>query len=153
MHNESLNISHTQPAPDGDYQMSPWLPRIIRLSAVGTATFFGLLALHSVRLLDLGPAYLEIVRWGTHAEAYELMICTIYLVWSAFLWRAARSPLQQKLFLDFTIAANVAHFSVMFLQSIFLHGEHQHMLGDVLMGWSGLLVLILAWLPARKHAR
>lgn len=152
MNSETLPSS-AQHASGGEYRMSPWLPWIIRLSAVGTTLFFGLLGLHSLRLLDFGPGYLSFVRWGSNSEAYELMICTIYLVWSAFLWAAARRPLQQKLFLDFTITANLAHFSVMFLQSLFLHGEHHHMMEDVLLGWVGLLVLMVAWIPARRHAR
>ncbi|ARU54590.1 hypothetical protein OLMES_0487 [Oleiphilus messinensis] len=29
--------------------------------------------------------------------------------------------------------------------------EHIHLVGDVLLGWIGLGVLIVFWLPARKY--
>jgi hypothetical protein len=83
------------------------LPFIIRLPAVGFAAFFFVLALHTLDVVNWGPKYLALVRWGPHGEAYELMTCTIYLIWAAFLWRCAINPLQEKTFLNFTVVANV----------------------------------------------
>ncbi len=128
------------------------LPFVIRFTAFGFAVFFFVLALHSLDVANLGSEYLALVRWGSHGEAYELMICTIYLVWAIFLWRCADNPLQEKTFLDFTVVANVAHFGLMFFQSFYMEGEHQHLHGDVLLGWSGLLLLIVFWIPVRKYA-
>jgi hypothetical protein len=81
------------------------------------------------------------------------MICTIYLVWAIFLWRCAGNPLQEKTFLDFTMVANAAHFGLMFFQGLFLHGEHQHLFGDILLGWSGLILFIVFWIPSRRFAK
>ena len=64
------------------------------------------------------------------------MISTIYLVWGAFLWRAASQPFRHRLFIDFTVAANAAHFGLMFLQGLLMPGEHIHLAGDVLLGWA-----------------
>lgn len=80
------------------------------------------------------------------------MISTIYLVWGAFLWRAASQPFRHRLFIDFTVAANAAHFGLMFLQGLLIPGEHIHLAGDVLLGWASLLPLMLFWIPQRKRA-
>ncbi|MDQ6155143.1 hypothetical protein NMF55_09175, partial [Pseudomonas aeruginosa] len=85
-------------------------------------------------------------------QHYELMISTIYLVWGAFLWRAASQPFRHRLFIDFTVAANAAHFGLMFLQGLLMPGEHIHLAGDVLLGWASLLPLMLFWIPQRKRA-
>ena len=129
-----------------------WLSFILRFLAIGFGIFFSALALHSVHLIGFGDTYLSLVRWGSHGEAYELMICVIYLAWSPFLWIAAREPLRQKLFIDFTVVVNVVHFGTMFVQGLVMEGEHQHLYGDVLLGWFGLLPLIVIWLPLRKFA-
>jgi hypothetical protein len=128
------------------------LPWVIRLTAAGFAIFFSVLALHTLRVLDFGATYLSLVRWGSHGEAYELMICTIYLVWAPFLWRCARNPLAEKTFIDFTVVANVAHFGVMFFEGVLMEGEHVHLVGDVLLGWSGLILLMIFWIPVRLRA-
>ena len=93
-------------------EISRWLPWVIRMTAVGFAAFFSILALHTLRIIDFGDAYIHYARWGSDSGAYELMICTIYLVWAVFLWRCAKNPLAEKTFLDFTVVANVAHFGV-----------------------------------------
>ncbi len=144
-----MSRNHSQ-TPTGFFVKG--LPFVIRATAIGFGVFFSVLAMHSLNLANLGDTYLSLVRWGSHSEAYELMICTIYLVWAVFLWRCATNPWKEKTFLDFTVVANVAHFGLMFVQSIFMEGEHQHLTGDVLLGWSGLLLLIVFWVPARKHA-
>ena len=152
--------SVTQPRPFGASSPSEpgrvllcGLQFVIRLTAAGFAVFFSVLAFHSTNVADFGETYLSLVRWGTNSEAYELMICTIYLVWAVFLWRCAANPLAEKTFLDFTVVANVAHFGLMFFQAWAMNGEHQHLHGDVLLGWVGLLLLIAFWVPARRYAK
>ena len=126
------------------------------------ARFFGLaLATLLLRLdqslldSDAGRLLLRLVRWGDQqggGQHYELMISTIYLVWGAFLWRAASQPFRHRLFIDFTVAANAAHFGLMFLQGLLMPGEHIHLAGDVLLGWASLVPLMLFWIPQRKRA-
>ena len=41
------------------------------------------------------------------------MISIVYIVWGFFLVAVARDPGGKKLFIDFTLAANVAHFGLM----------------------------------------
>ncbi len=130
--------------------------------AGGFLLFFGLaLATLLLRLdqslldSDAGRLLLRLVRWGDQqggGQHYELMISTIYLVWGAFLWRAASQPFRHRLFIDFTVAANAAHFGLMFLQGLLMPGEHIHLAGDVLLGWASLLPLMLFWIPQRKRA-
>ncbi len=90
---------------------------------------------------DAGRLLLRLVRWGDQqggGQHYELMISTIYLVWGAFLWRAASQPFRHRLFIDFTVAADAAHFGLMLLQGLLMPGEHIHLAGDVLLGWASL---------------
>jgi hypothetical protein len=146
------------PAP----AVSPWLPRFLRLLAVFFLLFFGgalamvLSGLDQTLLgLSCGPAVLGLARWGNRGgggQDYELMIAVIYLVWGAFLWRAAVEPLRHRLFIDFTVAANVGHFGLMLLQSLLLTGERMHLAGDVLLGWLCLIPVIVLWLPVRARA-
>lgn len=143
--------------------VSPWLPRVIRLVSVSFLVFFGsavfLILTHVDHLLlesAPGQLLMRLVRWGHQdggGEHYELMISVVYIVWGAFLWKAAANPLGNKLFLDFTVVANLAHFGLMFLQGVLMHGEHIHLLGDVLMGWVLVVALMVVWLPARAQAQ
>ncbi len=130
-----------------------WLSLSLRVMAVGFGIFFLALGLHSLRFANFGETYLSLVRWGSHGEAYELMICVIYLAWAPFLWRAAKNPLKEKTLIDLTIVVNVVHFGTMFVQGLVMEGEHVHLYGDILLGWLGLLPLIVFWLPVRGKAR
>ena len=132
--------------------MSDWFPWVIRLTALGFFVFFFVLALHSLNLIDFGDTYSSLVRWGVNAEAYELMICMIYIVWSVFLWRCAGKPYEEITFIDFTVVANMAHFGLMFFQGLFMEGEHQHLHGDILLAWAGLFPLIVFWFFLRPSA-
>lgn len=144
------------------HPVSPWLPLVLRLAGVSFIVFFGIALLGILTSLDKtmlqsGPGQLlmRLVRWGQQGgggEHYELMISAIYIVWGAFLWKVAANPLGNKVFLDFTVTANLAHFGLMFLQGLLMQGEHIHLLGDVLLGWLLLGVLMAVWLPARRYA-
>ncbi|WP_405164551.1 hypothetical protein OG203_05395 [Nocardia sp. NBC_01499] len=109
------------------------------------AAFFGVL--FEIRVPDPLPMML---RWGHGGEAYELMIASIYIVWAVFLWRAARDPLANRTFLDFTVAANAVHFGLMLIQGILMHGEHTHLVGDILLMWIVLIPVAILWLLVRR---
>lgn len=143
-------------------QASPWLSLITRLLGVTFLLFFGtaivtiLLGIdHQIAGSSVGLLILRLVRWGgVHggAEHYELMISVIYVVWGVFLWRAADDPFKHTLFLDFTVAANVAHFGLMVVQGLMMPGEHIHLVGDVALGWFALVLFAATWIPARSKA-
>ncbi|AOJ05735.1 MULTISPECIES: DUF6632 domain-containing protein [Burkholderia] len=143
-------------------QASPWLSLITRLLGVSFLLFFGtaivtiLLGIdHQVAGDPVGLLILRLVRWGgVHGggEHYELMISAIYVVWGVFLWEAANDLFEHKLFLDFTVVANVAHFGLMFVQGLIMPGEHIHLVGDVALGGVALALFAATWIPARSKA-
>ena len=92
----------------------------------------------------------RMLGWGDVGDAEEQMISIVYIVWGLFLWLAARDPARHRLFIDFTLAANLAHFGLMAIPS-FTYGEHTHLSGDVLLGFVILGVLAWAWLPIRRQ--
>jgi len=47
--------------------------------------------------------------WDRVNDHVAPMLIAVYVVWSVFIIRAARDPLANKMFLDFTAWANVAH--------------------------------------------
>lgn len=125
----------------------------LRLLGALFVAFFGLAFTVVASEVPVEGTLAELTRWGHDGSAYELMITSIYVVWGAFLWRAAKDPLQNRSFLDFTLVANAVHFSVMFAAGVLVDGEHLHLVGDVLVGWIAVLALAAVWLPARRHAR
>lgn len=127
-----------------------WFPLTARLFAVALFAFFAAAFVVSAFDLDLGGTVMGPIRWGSDAgRPYELMISTIYLVWSVFLWRAADDPATNKLFMDFSVAGNAAHFTVMAVMAFTFDGEQQHIHGDVPLGFLGLLGFTIVWLLAR----
>lgn len=95
----------------------------------------------------------RMLGWGSAGDAEEQMISVIYIVWGVFLWRAAADPFGNALFINFTIAANVAHFGLMAVQSFVFPGEHTHLYGDVLIGFIVLAILAVPWFAARGAQR
>ena len=92
----------------------------------------------------------RMLGWGSVGDAEEQMLSVVYIVWGVFLWFAARDPGRNRLFIDFTLVANLAHFGLMGIQSL-TYGEHTHLYGDVLLGFLVLAVLAWAWLPVRRQ--
>lgn len=87
---------------------------------------------------------LRFMRWEPLAKHIELMLEAVYLVWTVFLFRAARDPLKFVSFIDFTIWANLAHGGLMIVQSHVMTGFHYKLFTDVAycLGLSlGLLAL------------
>jgi len=95
----------------------------------------------------------RMLGWGSPGDAEEQMLSIIYIVWGIFLWRAAKDPFKNALFIDFTIAANVAHFGLMAVQSFVFPDEHTHLYGDVLIGFIVLAILAVPWFAARGAQR
>ena len=102
---------------------------------------------------EWGKFLVRLVRWGSlhgGAEHYELMISAIYIVWGWFLLKAAKEPLKNYMFFEFTMVANIAHFGAMFVMGLVMTHESPHLIGDVLLGWVILLIYIYFWWPVRK---
>jgi hypothetical protein len=136
-----------------------WLVWIMRLNAVLYLTFFTFALVGTLgEVLGLlspgavGSGIICRVRWGQGGQAYEMMISALYLVWGIFLLTAARAPLRNRTFLDFTIAGNIAHFGAMFLEAVLMPNETSHLTGDVLIFPALLVLLIAAWAPLRRYA-
>jgi hypothetical protein len=124
-----------------------WLPAMIRLTAVGYLLFF---------VPDLVFAITHranaLFDWGRGGAAIAVMFSTVYIVWAVFLFRSAKDPLANRLFLDFNLTANSAHFAVMLVMAVAMHDEHQHLAGVVALGLLTTVPLAACWLPVRRHA-
>ena len=136
-----------------------WLVWVMRINAILYLSFFAFAMVGTLfEVLGLlsagavGPWVICRVRWGQGGQAYEMMISALYLVWGVFLLIASRAPLRNRSFLDFTIAANVAHFGTMFLEAVLMPNETSHLTGDVLIFPAVLVLLIAAWAPLRRYA-
>lgn len=121
-----------------------WVSTVLRANAVLFVAFFGFAFIAVALEIPLGEQLENLTQWGQHGRAYELMITSVYTVWGFYLWAAARSPREHRLFLGFTVTANVVHFSVMLLEAIFMPHEHLHLLGDVLVGWVSVISIAVA---------
>ena len=124
---------------------------VIRVVAAVFVVFFVLALIGSATQSELPALLYGLVGWGSVGDAEEQMISIVYIVWGLFLWRAAGDPLRNRLFIEFTIVANLAHAILMGIQALAYPGEHLHLAGDV----PGLLILALAllivWLPVRNQ--
>lgn len=122
------------------------------LKSIGAlfVVFFVAAFIGSATHLSTPDLLYRMVGWGDVGDAEEQMISIVYIVWGFFLWFAARDPQRNRLFIDFTLVANLAHFGLMGVQS-FTYGEHTHLYGDVLLGFLVLAALAAAWLPVRRQ--
>lgn len=123
-----------------------WLPVMIRLTAVGYLLFF---------VPDLVFAITHranaLFDWGAGGDAVAVMFATIYIVWALFLFASARDPLANRLFLDFNLTANAAHFGVMLVMAVAMRDEHRHLAGVVALGLLTTVPLAACWLPVRRR--
>ena len=130
------------------------LPLMIRLTAVGYLLFFVpnlvLAATHSIDTLP--PLLAQLFNWGGSADATAVMLSTVYVVWAIFLFRAARSPVENRLFLDFNLVANSAHFAAMLVMALTMPDEHQHTAGVFALGVISTVPLAACWLPVRRRS-
>ena len=128
------------------------LALVLRFTAAAFVLVFALLFLASVTQTDTPEFLYRLFAWGDVGDAEEQMLAAVYIVWGVFLWIAARAPLEHRLFIDFTIVANLAHASVMAVQSFTYHDEHAHLWGDVVILLVVMGVLATLWLPVRNQA-
>jgi hypothetical protein len=131
------------------------LPAMIRLTALGYLLFFVpdlvLAATHQINAL---PSLLaRLFSWGHGGDPVAVMFATVYVVWAAFLFGSAKDPLANRLFLDFNLTANTAHFSAMFIMAITMRDQHQHIAGVVALGLITTVPLAVCWLPIRRLGR
>ena len=124
----------------------------IRFLGVAFVVFFTIAAAASITRTRTPEILYHMFGWGSVGDAEEVMISAIYIVWGIFLWTAAKEPAKHRVFLDFTVVANAAHFGVMAVQAILMEGERTHLVGDVLVGWVLLIAFAAAWLPVRRKA-
>jgi hypothetical protein len=127
-----------------------WLPVMIRLTAVGYLAFFlpNLILATTHRIGTLPPVLGRLFDWG--GDEIAIMFSTVYIVWAIFLFASARDPSANRLFLDFNLAANGAHFVVMLAMAMAMPDEHQHIAGVLLLGVITTVPLAACWLPVRS---
>jgi len=70
-----------------------------------------------------------------------------------FLFRSATAPLANRLFLDFNLTANAAHFGVMLAMAVAMRDQHRHLAGVVALGLITTVPLAACWLPVRRMGR
>ena len=63
-----------------------------------------------------------------------MMLSTIYVVWALFLFVSARDPIANRLFIDFSLVANTAHFAATLIMAATMPDEHHHIPGVVIPG-------------------
>jgi hypothetical protein len=142
-------MKQTQPS-----RAAAWLPVIIRLTAVGYLLFFvpNLILATTHRINTLPPLLARLFNWGEGGDAAAVMFSTVYVVWAIFLFRSARAPQSNRLFLDFNLTANSAHFGAMLIMAITMPDQHQHTAGVLALGVLSTVPLAACWLPVRRAA-
>lgn len=125
----------------------------IRLTAVGYLLFFVPdLILSSTHRINALPTLLGgLFDWGAGGDAIAVMFSTVYVVWALFLFASARAPLANRLFLDFNLTANSAHFCSMLVMAVAMRDEHRHLAGVVALGSLTTVPLAACWLPVRRR--
>jgi hypothetical protein len=144
-------VRPTQPAG----LASKWLPWMIRLTALGYLFFFvpdlGLAITHHVH--GLPPVLARLFDWGPGGDAVAVMFATVYIVWAIFLFGSAREPLTHRLFLDFNLTANTAHFTAMLIMALTMPEHHEHTVGVIALGVLTTVPVGACWLPVRRASK
>jgi hypothetical protein len=130
-----------------------WLPLMIRLTAVGYLLFFvpDLVLASTHHVHGLPRMFARLFDWGEGGDATAVMFATVYVLWALFLFRSARDPLANRLFLDFNLTANTAHFGAMLVMAIAMREQHQHLAGVIALGLLTTVPLAAFWLPVRRR--
>ena len=141
-------MKQTQPS-----RAASWLPVMIRLTAVGYLLFFvPKLILATTHHIDtLPPFFARLFDWGSGGDPVAVMFSTVYIVWALFLFGSARAPLANRLFLDFNLTANAAHFGVMLIMAVTMGDQHQHLAGVLALGLITTAPVAACWLPVRRR--
>ena len=129
-----------------------WLPAMIRLTAVGYLLFFvpNLVLATTHHINSLPPLLDRLFNWGGGGDPVAVMFSIVYVVWALFLFRSASAPLASRLFLDFNLTANSAHFAVMLIMAVAMRDEHQHVAGVLALGVLTTVPVGACWLPVRR---
>jgi hypothetical protein len=137
-----------------EIRAAKWLPLMIRLTALGYLLFFVpdlvLATTHQIQVLP--PFLARLVNWGEGGDAVAVMFATVYIVWAIFLFQSARAPLAHRLFLDFNLTANSAHFIAMLIMALTMPGHRQHAAGVIVLGLLATVPVGACWLPVRGTA-
>jgi hypothetical protein len=130
-----------------------WLPVMIRLTSVGYLLFFvpDLVLASTQHVSGLPPLLARLFDWGAGGDAIAVMFSTVYIVWALFLFRSAKAPLTNRLFLDFNLTANSAHFGAMIIMAVTMRDQHQHLAGVLALGLITTVPLAACWLPVRRR--
>lgn len=130
---------------------NPRLAWVLRgLGAYFVIFFVGIFVASATKVTSPELLY-RMLGWGSPGDAEEQMLAIVYIVWGLFLWRAADDPARNRLFIDFTLIANIAHAGLMVIQAFTYSGEHTHLMGDIPVGFAILAVLAAVWIPARRR--
>jgi hypothetical protein len=142
-------IAIKQPRPEG--RAEKWLPLMIRLTALGYLFFFvpDLVLAMTHQIQTLPPLFARLFNWGEGGDAVAVMFATVYIVWAIFLFQSARDPLAHRLFLDFNLTANSAHFIAMLIMALTMPEHRQHAVGVVALGLLTIVPIGACWLPVR----
>lgn len=95
---------------------------------------------------------IRIFRWTYHPAEFPpaAMLGAIYVVWGFFIWRSARNPMANSMFVDFTVVGNAAHGAIMIYMAISMPGMVEHLYTDTLLLELGVPILLVLWLPVRN---
>jgi hypothetical protein len=137
-----------------DIRAAKWLPLMIRLTALGYLLFFVpdlvFVTTHQIHTL---PTFLSrVFSWGEGGDAIAVMFDTVYIVWAIFLFQSARAPLTHRLFLDFNLTANSAHFTAMLIMALTMPEHREHAVGVIALGLLTTIPIGACWLPVRGVA-
>ena len=143
-------MNQTQPS-----RAATWLPVMIRLTAIGYLLFFvpDLILATTHHINTLPPFFARLFNWGEGGDAIAVMFATVYVVWALFLFGSAGDPLSNRLFLDFNLTANSAHFGAMLIMAITMRDQHQHIAGVLALGLLTTVPVAACWLPVRHGAK
>jgi hypothetical protein len=128
---------------------------MIRLTAVGYLLFFvpDLILAWTHHIGTLPPLFSRLFNWGEGGDPVAVMFSTVYVVWALFLFASAADPLANRLFLDFNLTANSAHFGVMLIMAVTMPDQHRHLAGVTALGLITTGPLAACWLPVRRRTR
>lgn len=126
----------------------------MRLTALEYLVFFvpDFLLETTHHIAALPPRLAGIFIWGAGGGPVAVMFSTVYIVWALFLFAAARAPLMNRLFLDYNLVANTAHFTMMLIMAATMRAEHHHLASVIALGMLTTVPLAACWLPVRHAA-
>ena len=95
---------------------------------------------------------LHFMFWGPLDDPVVPMLLVVYIVWSIFVIRAARDPIAHKMFIDFTVWANLAHGVVMIPHALMSSEYYVKFATDIPMVFLPAIAVWL-WRPSPVERR